>query len=292
MPTALVRIFTDKEGAERLADIAEAVLDLGEVSLSTNELPDEVTWTVDVFSGPNEAPEDFLESLKAAFGEAIAGLTIETEVIEDANWVAQSLAGLDPVFAGRFVVHGAHDRARVPGNAYGIQVEAALAFGTGHHGTTKGCLLAFDRMLKTFRPERVLDLGTGTGVLAIAAAKALRQPVLATDIDATSVLIARENAEINGVATRVRVVEANGLKHPEVLEAAPYDLIFANILAGPLVHLAPHISQAVMPGARVILSGLMNRQERLIRATYHAHGFLVDHALRINGWSTLTLIAR
>jgi ribosomal protein L11 methyltransferase len=293
MPTAVTRIFAPQHQAEQLAILAEERLTLDELSIVVSETAaDAEEWRLDLFGGPNIAPENLESAVRAAMGGDIAGCRVETDTIQDADWVAQSLAGLDPVFAGRFFIHGAHDRRRVPANAHGIQVEAALAFGTGHHGTTRGCLLAFDHLLKEWRPSRVLDLGTGTGVLAIAAAKALHQPVLASDIDATSVLIARENATLNRTGDRVRVVHANGMQDPAISASAPFDLIFANILAGPLVHLAPSIARAVMPGGCVILSGLLTHQERAVRAAYRAQGLILHRRIVLNNWVTMTLAAK
>jgi ribosomal protein L11 methyltransferase len=292
MPTAVVRIFAPQQRAEHLALLAEEMLTLDDLSIVVSETaPDDPLWRVDLFGGPNIAPGDLEAEVRAGIGEHLGDCDVVADSIEDADWVAQSLAGLDPVRAGRFFVHGAHDRGRVPANAVGIQVEAALAFGTGHHGTTRGCLLAFDELLKSWRPERVLDLGTGTGVLGIAAAKALHRSVLASDIDATSVLIARENAVLNRAGTSVRVVHANGMQDRAIQSAAPFDLVFANILAGPLVALAPSIARAVVPGGCVILSGLLTHQERAVRAAYRAQGLIPVNRIVLNNWVTMTLAA-
>lgn len=290
MPTSVTRIFAAQKQAESLAQLASEILPLDEVSVAVSETkPDDPLWRVDIYAGPNIAPEALEQEVRGALADEIEGLDVQSESIEDADWVAASLAGLDPVPAGRFLVHGAHDAGRVPKNAYGIQVEAALAFGTGHHGTTKGCLMAFDELLKHTRPRKILDLGTGTGVLAIAAAKALGHGVLATDIDRTSVTIARANAALNRVSDRVRVVHANGLAHPYIRGNAPYDLVFANILAGPLVRLAPGIARAVRLGGHVILSGLLTTQERQVRAAYRLQGLLPVQKRVLDNWVTLTL---
>jgi ribosomal protein L11 methyltransferase len=290
MPTSVTRIFAVQKRAEDLAQLASELLSLDEVSIAVSETKaDDPLWRVDIYAGPNVTPADLEAKVRRALSAEIAGLDVASEVIEDADWVAASLAGLDPVPAGRFLVHGAHDASRVPSNSHGIQVEAALAFGTGHHGTTKGCLMAFDQMLKRTRPRRILDLGTGTGVLAIAAAKALGHGVLASDIDKTSVLIARANTALNRVADRVRVIHANGLAHPLIRGNGPYDLIFANILAGPLVRLAPGIARAVRPGGHVILSGLLSHQARQVSAAYRAQGLLPARKGVLDNWVTLTL---
>jgi ribosomal protein L11 methyltransferase len=284
LPTSVFRIFTDQSRAERLADIAGEVLSLDEVSVAVSETAlDDPLWRVDIYAGPNVPPEALEAEVRRVLGDDIADLDTAAESIEDADWVAASLEGLDPVPAGRFLV---------PANSRGIQVEAALAFGTGHHGTTRGCLIAFDALLKRTRPRRVLDLGTGTGVLAIAAAKALGHGVLASDIDRTSVLIARANAAQNRVADRVRAIEANGLGHPLIKGNAPYDLVFANILAGPLVRLAPGIARVVAPDGHVILSGLLSHQARTVLAAYRVQGLVPVRKLVLENWVTLTLARR
>src|SRR6185312_1354661 len=179
-------------------------------------------------------------------------LQVATETLADADWLALALSGLPPVRVGRFFIYGAHDRGRVPANAVALRIEAGAAFGTGHHGTTAGCLAAFDAALKARRFPRVLDVGTGTGVLAIAAARTGSRVVVGADIDGVSVRIARENATLNRAGARF--VRADGLAHRAVAGSGPYDLIFANILARPLVRLAPAIGRTLAPGGLVILS--------------------------------------
>lgn len=292
MPTSVVRITANQAAAEQLALLAEERLSLDDLSIVVSEIaPDDELWRVDIFAGPNVPPDELEADVRRGMGDDIAGLDVVSEQIEDADWVAQSLAGLDPVEAGRFLVHGSHDRDKVPADVIGIQVEAALAFGTGHHGTTRGCLLAFEQLLQKHHPRRILDLGTGTGVLAIAAAKALRQEILASDIDPVSVGIARENAALNDVAGLVRVVEADGLDDPAIAGDAPYDLVFANILAGPLIALAPDIARVVAPGGTVILSGLLAEQEAMVTDAYRAQGLTVVERTPLDAWMTLTLAA-
>jgi len=213
--------------------------------------------------------------------------------------VKASLDDLVPVPAGRFVVHGQHDRARIPPNKLGIEIEAALAFGTGHHGTTRGCLLLLDHVLKAQAVKRVLDLGTGTGVLAIAAAKATAkarpqnkarpQQLLASDIDAPSVKVAQENARLNGVGPQVTVVRATGFSAPDFAQKGPFDLVLANILANPLRQLAGPMSRHLAPRALVILSGLLTPQATGVIAAYRARGLVPLRHLRIEGWSSLLL---
>jgi ribosomal protein L11 methyltransferase len=198
-----------------------------------------------------------------------------------------SLSGLPPVRAGRFFVYGAHDRGQVPPNAVALRIEAGAAFGTGHHGTTVGCLQAWNDLLKARRFDKVLDVGAGTGVLAIAAARTGARLARGTDIDAPSVRIARENAELNGA--RAEFVHASGLGHQRVRSAAPYDLVFANILAPPLVALAQDIRGALRPGGVAILSGLLRTQERRVLAAYRSRDFRLLRRIHRDAWATLVL---
>ena len=205
--------------------------------------------------------------------EEIAG-TLAFDTVEAKDCVKASLEDLVPVPAGRFVVHGAHDRERVPQNKLAIEIEAALAFGTGHHGTTRGCLLLLDHVLKASRPRRVLDLGTGTGVLGIAAAKALKIGVLASDIDPPSVKVARENARLNETGNLVQVIRATGFSAPGFAQRGPFDLVLANILANPLRQLATPMAGHLAPSALVILSGLLTHQAPGVIAAYRARSLV------------------
>ena len=243
---------------------------------------DRGVWRIDAFPVDGEEAETFRRVLKD-----FAGLQTVTEELADADWLAMALSGLPPVRAGRFFIYGLHDRGRVPPNAVNMRIEAGAAFGTGHHGTTVGCLLAYDRLLKRRGFERVLDVGAGTGVLAIAAAMTGCKVAVGTDIDPISVRIAGENAAVNGV--HARFVHASGLNHRLVAQHAPYDLVFANILARPLVSLAQPIKQALKPGGYALLSGLLRTQERYVRAAYLARGFSLVSAIRRDAWSALTL---
>ena len=194
------------------------------------------------------------------------------------DWVRQSLEGLAPVTAGRFFLHGSHDRHRRRPGGISLEIDAGTAFGTGHHGTTEGCLLALDRILKRRTPRNILDVGCGTGVLAIAAAKATGRPALASDIDPEAVRVTLANAALNGVKPLIGSFVAAGLSHPRIAGGGPYDLIFANILARPLVALSTGLSRALAPGGDLILSGLTLEQMRWIEATYEARGLALGAA--------------
>ncbi len=210
------------------------------------------------------------------------------EKLAERDWVKASLEGLKPVEAGRFVVHSEHYRSSVRLNRIGIEIGTAFAFGTGHHGTTRGCLLALDHLLKSRRPLRVLDVGTGTGVLAIAAARVLRRPVLASDIDRRAARVARENVRRNR-APGVTIVDAAGLGARRFRDRAPFDLVLANILLGPLQRMATPMRRLLAPGARVVLSGLLTSQASAALAAYRHEGLALERRVVLDGWSTLVL---
>jgi ribosomal protein L11 methyltransferase len=280
----LARIATDAATAGRLADAFAEWLGAAVAAFER----DDGCWNVEIhFDG---APEQgTIRNLVRSVAGAAAGDALVFETVAARDWVAASLAQLKPVAAGRFVVHGAHDRATIPPSRLAIEIEAALAFGTGHHGTTRGCLIAFDRILRARRPRHILDVGTGTGVLAIAAAKALRQAVLASDIDARAVRVARENARTNHVASRIEFLRAPGLSLRSMREHAPYDLVFANILLAPLRLLATPMRRLLAPRACVILSGLLPAQVNAALAAYRAQGLTLERRMVLDGWATLVL---
>jgi ribosomal protein L11 methyltransferase len=283
-----MRLVADEATARRVADIIVESFDPAETAAAAFENEKTLQWEVEVyFSSPPD--EDALRELVGiAAGEA-ASKALGFESIAEKDWVRASLEGLGMVRAGRFAVHGSHDRGRVPGNAIGIEIEAALAFGTGHHGTTRGCLLMLDDILKQGRPTRVIDVGTGTGVLAIAAARVLKRSVAAGDIDPVAVEAARGNAVANRAGAYVRPVTAPGTAHPALRAGKPYDLIFANILARPLMRLAPSLAAIAAPGARLVLSGLIPRDVAGVLAAYRAQGFHLVRRLELEGWATLLL---
>jgi ribosomal protein L11 methyltransferase len=216
-----------------------------------------------------------------------------TEIVPELNWVAISQAALPPVRAGRFTIHGSHDRHRIARGPNMILIDAGEAFGTAHHATTLGCLLAIDRLTRS-RPFRsVLDLGCGSGVLAIALAKSLPSArIIAADIDVQSVKVASQNIRLNGASRQVAVVRASGIAHPEIRRRAPFELLVANILAGPLIHLAQELARAVSAGGTLVLSGILIPQAPEIIAAYAAQGFVLRRHDRITGWSTLTFTRR
>src|SRR5579863_6651048 len=277
----------DEQTARRVSDLLTESLSEGKAAVAAFEGPSG-RWdiTVHFAQAPDEAA--IRELIGLAAGED-AARTVRFDTVAPKDWVKATLDELVPVQAGRFVVHGQHDRAKVAPNRLGVEIEAALAFGTGHHGTTRGCLLLLGHVLKAHRPRRVLDLGTGTGVLAIAAAKALHDSVLASDIDALSVKVAAENARLNGVGPWVEVAWGSGFSVPRLRQRKPFDLVLANILANPLRQMATPMSAHLAGGARVILSGLLSAQAPAVIAAYRARDLVVERHIRIEGWSSLLL---
>ena len=229
----------------------------------------------------------YTEAPDAAYLSRIAGREITVAPLPDQDWIRLSQEGLPPVRAGRFFVYGAHDAGTVPHGVIPMKIEAGLAFGTGHHETTALCLGALSDIARQRQFFNVLDLGCGTGLLAIGAAKLWKRRVLASDIDPIAVEVTRENAKANGVGPLITAVTAEGLTNPLLANAAPYDLLIANILAGPLTQLAPAIQRALAPGAVLLLSGLLTNQEKLVTSFYQSLRFV--GARRSGPWSALVL---
>jgi len=264
------------------ADLDSDVLLEGATYSILEEDEDKGVWRIDAFPTTDEEARGIEARLKAH-----DGLVVMVEKLADADWLAMSLSGLPPVEAGRFFVYGAHDQGRVPPNRVNLKIDAGAAFGTGHHGTTVGCLIAFDELLKKERFERVLDVGCGTGVLAIAAARTGSRIAVGTDIDAPSVRIANENAKLN--MADAKFVHASGLNDRKVRSHGPYDLVFANILAPPLIALSQDIKEALHIGGVAILSGLLRTQERRVTAAYLSRGFVLERRIHRDAWSALVL---
>ncbi|HEY5378731.1 MAG TPA: 50S ribosomal protein L11 methyltransferase [Pseudolabrys sp.] len=285
-PTFVARLECDEPTARRLATVLDEIFDDDTVCAAFEG--DAGGWQIAIhFRNKPDAAALRVQVAQVAGDRAAAALTLKP--VKAADWVKQSLAGLAPVRAGRFIVHGAHDRARVAPNDIGIEIEAALAFGTGHHGTTRGCLLALNEQAKLRRPRRVLDIGTGSGVLAMAAAKILRTRIIASDIDKVAVEAARGNARLNAVAPAITFVRATGTRAHAIAAGAPYDLILANILLGPLMRLAVPLRALAAQHARIVLSGLLPSHANAALAIYHAQGFRLERRIPLEDWVTLIL---
>lgn len=237
-----------------------------------------------------ESPDDIALAILAA---AHGAQPFAISQLPETDWVAHVRRELHPVTAGRFFLYGAHDADKIPDGSEPLLIEAAMAFGTGHHGTTKGCLEAYDALLNADEaPVRIADIGCGTAVLAIAAARMISQPVIASDIDPVAVEVAAANAAANGVADRVICLEATGFDHPDLAAHAPFDLVFANILMGPLVALAPDMAAHIRPGGVAILSGILNDQADAVCEAYLGQNFDVNARNVIGEWTTLTIRRR
>lgn len=286
-PTTVARLLCDEPTARRLATTLDELFGGQDTACAAFE-GDGGQWQVAVHFR-DKPDESALRAQVARLAGERAAAALTLDPVAPADWVKQSLAGLTPVRAGRFIVHGAHDRVRIKPNEIGIEIEAALAFGTGHHGTTRGCLLALDTLSKRRRVKRILDVGTGSGVLAIGVAKILRERVVAGDIDRIAVEAARANARLNRVAGAVTFVRAAGVNASAIAARAPYDLILANILLGPLLRLAVPLRRLAAPRAKVVLSGLLASHANAALSIYRAQGFVLECRIPIDGWITLVL---
>ena len=290
----VMRLTATEKTARAVADIivetfdpAETASVVYEAEPSTDTWASEL-WVAEVYFGPTPDETNIRALVEAAAG-AEAAAAVVFDRVSQKDWVAASLEGLQPVRAGRFLIHGSHDRDSVRSNDIGLEIEAALAFGTGHHGTTYGCLAALDRISKQRRARRVLDVGTGTGVLAIAAARLWRMTVAAGDIDPISTEAAAANGRLNAAAPYLRPVTARGVVHPALRAGAPYDLIFANILARPLRLLAVQIAAVAADDCELVLSGLLARDVAGVLSAYAAQGFALARRTDREGWATLLL---
>ncbi|RDE09089.1 50S ribosomal protein L11 methyltransferase [Pelagibacterium lacus] len=286
MPQDQISTPLTKDQAYALVD---AVMDRDDLALTASAHENEETgeW---VFQATCDSPPD-LEAFAALARQTLGGdVAFDVSSIdEDIDWVSRSLDGLKPVTAGGFYVYGSHETAPPPEGLIPIHIDAAQAFGTGHHETTTGCLEAISMVLGRKLPMRPIDVGTGTGILAIAVAKARKVPVIASDIDPLAVRIARENALTNGVGHLIVDVDADGLDHMTIAGNAPYDLIIANILAGPLIALAPDLGRIGETGAAIILSGLLDTQADKVIAAYAAEGMELRDRVERRQWTTLVL---
>ena len=267
-------------------------------ALACFEMEGSGNWLVEAyFAAPPPRAEIARVAQAAAAGMDVRITRPEIERLPDRDWVGQSQGLRPPVRAGRFFLHGGHARGERRAFGINLEIEAGQAFGTGAHETTRGCLMMLDRLARRLRPRRPLDLGCGSGVLALAMARLWRCGVLASDIDPKSAQVTAENARINAVPLRgrpaagwgVAPLAAAGLTHRRLREAGPYDLLAANILAGPLVAMAPAIAAAVEPGGRLLLAGLLEEQEAMVTAAYRNRGFRREDRIPLGRWPTLLL---
>lgn len=290
--THIMRVGVAESEALSIAEFIGETFDPAEVATSAFEIENRAegsAWAIEIYFA--EAPdEDAVRELIALVSPQAAEEAVFA-TLDKKDWVAASLEGLAPVEVGPFVVHGSHDRGRFTANRIDIEIEAALAFGTGHHGTTKGCLAAIAAFGKRRRPARTLDVGTGTGVLAMAAARRFHRPILASDIDRVAVATARENARANRAAPEITFLHAPGLSASDFAARGPYDLILANILLAPLKSIARGLRPLLAPGGTLVLSGLLPSHANAALAAYRAQGLHLVRRRTIEGWTTLELSA-
>ncbi|MEM7091104.1 MAG: 50S ribosomal protein L11 methyltransferase [Pseudomonadota bacterium] len=286
MPTyTALTTLTGKTAAQALGDALER-MSPEPTGIGVFELEDSSgQWEVGGYF--TEKPDEAALALLATVFEA---RPFAVSLVPETDWVAHVRRELAPVEAGRFFVYGSHDAGKVPAGRVPLQIEASMAFGTGHHGTTLGCLIALDRLIdEGFQPASVADIGCGTAVLAMAAARTWSCTVIASDIDQVAVDVSAANLSVNGMDDAVTCVEAAGFEHPDLASSAPYDLIFANILKGPLVALAPDLSAHLSPGGVAILSGILNEQADDVQSVYSQYGTNLHSRDEIGEWTTLVL---
>ena len=298
--------LSDRDIARRIASALSDLIEPGPDALTIFEEPQEAPkanaadgsfstvgslWRVDAYY--EDMPDAGDLAAQVGMMLDMPAPALQAVDVPDENWVEISQAALPPVTVGRFTIHGSHDRDKVPQGPNSILIDAGEAFGTAHHQTTYGCLLAIDELTRRQAFQSILDLGCGSGVLAIALARVLpHASIVASDLDAQSVAVAAANMKANGVGRRIRPVVASGFAHKDLRGDALFDLIVANILAGPLVMLAPSIARACVPGATVVLSGLLEHQAPEVTAAYTRSGFALRQHKRVTGWSTLVLVRR
>jgi ribosomal protein L11 methyltransferase len=289
----MMRLVSDERRARAVADLIFESFEPAEAASTAFETDDPWpgggrAWLMEAYFG-SEPDEEAIRALITAAADETTARAATFGMTEKRDWVANSLAGLKPVRAGRFLVHGRHDRSRIQANDVAIEIEAGLAFGTGHHGTTRGCLMHFDRLLRRRRPKRVLDVGCGAGVLAIAAAKVLRRKVWLGDVDPVAVAVANANARLNGVGVLCRAIVSRGVENAALREAVPYDLVFANILAKPLRLLAPSLAAVISADGDAIVSGLLLADVPGVLASWRAQGLDLAERIELEGWASLRL---
>jgi ribosomal protein L11 methyltransferase len=286
-PTHVFRITTDERSARAMTELIGEIFDPAETAVAAFETEEDGPWLLEAYFAREPDEAAIRNLVRPVVGqEADKGVFLP---LEQQDWVKASLEGLNPVRAGRVLVHGSHDRDQVRPNDVAIEIEAALAFGTGHHGTTKGCLLAFVDELKMRTPRRVLDVGTGTGILAFAAAKVLKRPIVAGDIDPEAVRVARENARLNGIGSFMKLYVGPGVRHELADRPEHFDLVFANILAKPLRILAPSLSRVATRDGTLILSGLLIKDVAGVLSAYAAQGWQLQRRYDLEGWVALVL---
>jgi ribosomal protein L11 methyltransferase len=288
--STVLTLATSEDKARVLTELIGEMLDPTQTAVSAFEVEDgslRPPWRVEIYFASEPDREEIDALLTPILGAGIPDHAYSQ--VNQKDWVNASLSGLKPVRAGRILVHGSHDRHHLRANDLGLEIEAALAFGTGHHGTTAGCLLALSDELKRRRPRHALDVGTGTGILAFAYAKQVRRMVVAGDIDDEAIRVAHANARLNGIAPLMRLYVAPGIREKQARRIGHFDLVMANILARPLMRLARDLSSVLAPGGTLILSGLLASDVNQVAFAYRQMGLSLARKSLREGWATLVL---
>jgi ribosomal protein L11 methyltransferase len=279
-----IRLKLDSKPPEDARLALESALEPFGEAISSFETDNGKAWLIEVFCHAKPPARNVAAALKPLVRDRA---TIER--VPDKDWLAESRRGLPEFKAGPFFFYGSHFKGEVPKNMIGLEIDAGMAFGTGRHETTRGCLLAVARLTKTRRFKRPLDIGTGTGILAFGVARLCKVNVLAGDNDKDAVRVARENAGVNKLSRQVRILRSDGYRAKAIRDGAPYDLVTANILANPLIELAPDLARVLAKDGRAVLSGLLREQEKDVLKAHEAVGLELDFRLRLGDWSVLVL---
>ena len=283
-PLWSIRLVLDHKPAEEARLALENALEPFGEAMSSFETDNGKGWLIEVIGERKPAARDVAAALKP-LGKHHA----EIGRVPDKDWLAESRRGLPEFKAGPFFFYGSHFKGEVPRNMIGLEIDAGMAFGTGRHETTRGCLLAVAKLAKTRRFRNPLDVGTGTGILAFGVARLCNVAVLAGDNDKDAVRVARENAKVNELSCQVRILRSDGYRAKAIRDGAPYDLVTANILANPLIELAPDLARVLAKDGRAVLSGLLREQEKEVLKAHEAAGLELDFRLRLGDWSVLVL---
>jgi len=283
-PLWSIELKLDHKPADEVRFAIENALEPFGEAISSFETDNGAGWLIEVFCQAKPGARGVADALKP-----LGHHRAEIARVPDKDWLAESRRGLPEFKAGPFFFYGSHFKGEVPKNMIGLEIDAGMAFGTGRHETTRGCLLAVARLAKTRRFRKPLDVGTGTGILAFGVARLCKVDVLAGDNDADAVRVARENAKVNKLARQVRIVRSDGYRAKAIRDGAPYDLVTANILANPLIELAPDLARVLAKNGRAVLSGLLREQEKDVLAAHETAGLALDFRMRLGDWSVLVL---
>ena len=284
VPLWSIRLQLDHKPADDARFALENALEPFGEAMSSFETDNGKGWLIEVIGQAKPNARDVAAALKP-LGKHRA----EIGRVPDKDWLAESRKGLPEFRAGPFFFYGSHFKGKVPKNLIGLEIDAGMAFGTGRHETTKGCLLAVAKLAKSRKFKKPLDVGTGTGILAFGVARLCNVTVLAGDNDADAVRVAKENAAVNKLTKQVRILKSDGYRAKAIRDGAPYDLVTANILANPLIQLAPSLARVLAKDGRAVLSGLLNEQAKDVLAAHEAVGLALDFRLRLGDWSVLVL---